>query len=288
MPRPYSHAVRVCVLGATEVWRDDQQVDLGTRKRRALVAALALSGGHPVSVDALVDLLWGDSPPDAVANTLQAYVSGLRKSLEPDRAPRTPASVLLTVAPGYALRVPEGDLDATRFDRLVSGVHRRLGTRGTWWEPPGLTDDVISECLADVDEALALWRGTPYVDLEEAPPAVAERARLEELRSVALEDRAVLRLALGDHGTVAAELESLTAAYPLRERLWGLRAVALARAGRQADALDALRGVREVLDRELGLEPSVQLRDLQTAVLRQDPALSRREAVAAPAAAPPR
>ena len=284
MPRPYSRAVRVCVLGATEVWREDQQVDLGPRKRRALVAALALSGGHPVSVDALVDLLWADSPPDAVANTLQAYISGLRKTLEPDRAPRTPASVLVTVAPGYALRVPEDDLDATRFDRLVSGVHRRLGTRGTWWEPPGLTDDVISACLADVEEALALWRGTPYVDLEEAPSAVAERARLEELRSVALEDRAVLRLALGDHGTVAAELESLTAAYPLRERLWGLRAVALSRAGRQADALDALREVREVLDRELGLEPSAQLRDLQTAVLRQDPALSRGDAVAAPAA----
>ena len=163
-------------------------------------------------------------------------------------------------------------------------MHRRLGTRGTWWEPPGLTDDVISACLAEVEEALALWRGTPYVDLEEAPSAVAERARLEELRSVALEDRAVLRLALGDHGTVAAELESLTAAYPLRERLWGLRAVALARAGRQADALDALREVRDVLDRELGLEPSAQLRDLQTAVLRQDPALSRGAAVAAPAA----
>ena len=88
MPPPYSRAVRVCVLGATEVWREDQQVDLGTRKRRALVAALALSGGRPVSVDALVDLLWADAPPDAVANTLQAYVSGLRKALEPDRAPR--------------------------------------------------------------------------------------------------------------------------------------------------------------------------------------------------------
>ena len=83
MPRSYPHAVRVCVLGATEVWRDDQRVDLGTRKRRALVAALALSGGRPVSVDALVDLLWADSPPDAVAGTLQAYVSGLRERSSP-------------------------------------------------------------------------------------------------------------------------------------------------------------------------------------------------------------
>ena len=103
---------------------------------------------------------------------------------------------------------------------------------------------------------------------------MAERARLEELRSVALEDRAVAALALGDHATVAAELESLTAAYPLRERLWGLRALALARAGRQADALDALRQVRDVLDVELGLEPGAELRDLQTAVLRQDPGLA--------------
>ena len=91
---------------------------------------------------------------------------------------------------------------------------------------------------------------------------------------MALEDRAVAALALGDHATVAVELEALTARYPLRERLWGLRALALARAGRQADALEALATVRTVLDEELGLEPGTELRSLQTAVLRQDPALA--------------
>ncbi len=90
---------------------------------------------------------------------------------------------------------------------------------------------------------------------------------------MALEDRALARLALGQHATVAGELEALTTAYPLRERLWALRALALTRSGRQADALDVLRRVREVLDEELGLEPSAELRELQTAVLRQDPAL---------------
>ncbi len=107
------------------------------------------------------------------------------------------------------------------------------------WSPTGLAAADLRGAVASLDEALGLWRGTPYVELEEAPAAVAERARLEELRSVALEDRAVAALALGDHATVAAELESLTARYPLRERLWGLRALALARAGRQADALEA-------------------------------------------------
>ena len=114
---------------------------------------------------------------------------------------------------------------------------------------------------------------------------MAERARLDELRLVALEDRAVASLALGHHATVAAEVEALTAAHPLRERLWALQALALVRSGRQADALEVLRKVREVLDEELGLEPSAELRDLQTAVLRQDPALEW-VAPAAGAAAP--
>jgi hypothetical protein len=132
----------------------------------------------------------------------------------------------------------------------------------------------LRAAMATLDEALGLWRGTPYVELEEAPAAVAERARLEELRTVALEDRAVAALALGEHAMVAGELESLTARYPLRERLWGLRALALARAGRQADALEALAALRTVLDEELGLEPGPELRSLQTAVLRQDPTLA--------------
>ena len=76
--------------------------------------------------------------------------------------------MLVTVAPGYALRVPDDGLDAARFDRLVNGVHRRLGSRETWWAPPALTGDAVRECLTELDEALALWRGTPYVDLEDA------------------------------------------------------------------------------------------------------------------------
>ena len=132
----------------------------------------------------------------------------------------------------------------------------------------------LGACAAALDHALGLWRGTPYAELDDAPQAVAERTRLEELRLVALEDRAVASLALGQHATVAADLEAMTAEHPLRERLWVLRALALTRAGRQADALQVLREVRDLLDEELGIEPNAELRELQTTVLRQDPSLA--------------
>lgn len=254
------------MLGPVAVATDGAELDLGTPKQRMLVAALALSGGRPVGVDTIVDLLWGDSPPPGVATTLQAYVSGLRKVLEPDRARRAPASLLVTVGPGYALHVSTADVDAHVFEREVADAHRLL-------ESARPTRAQLEEVDATLGTALARWRGTPYAELGDAPAAVAERARLEELRLVALEDRVIAALALGRHATAAAELEGLTAAHPLRERLWALRALALARSGRQAEALEVLRRVREVLDDELGIEPGAELRNLQTAVLRQDPTL---------------
>ena len=261
--------VRIGVLGDTEARVGAATLDLGTRKQRAIVAALTLSGGRPVSYDALVDLLWGDEPPAGLPGTLHVYIAGLRRILEPERAPRTPATVLVTVGGGYALRVPPEEVDAVCFERTVTGVHRRLG--GTdLLAPLSMTPSELSAAAGELDEALGRWRGTPYADLDDPAAVVAERVRLEELRSVALEDRAVLGLAAGEHARVAGELEALTTTYPLRERLWGLRALALARSGRQADALEALRAVRTVLDDELGLDVSPELRDLETAVLRQD------------------
>lgn len=264
--------MKVRVLGPVEVILGGEVVDLGTPKQRALLAALALSRGWPVSVDGIVDLLWDDAPPGVTA-TLQAYVSQLRRVLEPDRPRRAPATVLVTAAPGYALRVPEESIDAAVFEQAVGGAHRALQPLGDGRGTGALPAEELELTAGRLDEALALWRGTPYVELGDADPAVADRVRLEELRLVALEDRALVALALGRHATVAGELEALTATHPLRERLWGLRALALARSGRQADALEVLQEVRVVLDEELGLEPSPALRELQTAVLRQDPAL---------------
>ena len=278
---PYARRVQVGVLGPIQVRLGGEEVDLGTPKQRALVAALALWQGRPVAVDSIVDLLWGDEPPPGVTGTLQAYISGLRRAIEPGRQRRAPAQVLVTVAPGYALRVPEESQDSARFDRLVVDRHRLLQA------PEALSGPQLEAAVADLDDALSLWRGTAYAELEDAPSAVAERARLDELRLVALEDRAVAELALGRHATVAGELEALTSAHPLRERLWGLRALALTRSGRQADALEVLRTVREVLADELGLEPGAELRELQTAVLRQDPALAWAPPAAGGASPPP-
>ncbi|WP_345519493.1 BTAD domain-containing putative transcriptional regulator [Nocardioides conyzicola] len=261
--------MEVSVLGPVEVSLAGAPVDLGTPKQRALVAALALSRGWPVSVDSIVDLLWEDQAPPGVTATLQAYVSQLRRVLEPDRQRRAPATVLVTVAPGYALRVPDEAIDATRFEREVAEVHRALQPHPPWGPTP-LPAATLRDLTDRLDGALGTWRGVPYTELGDADAAVAERARLDELRLVALEDRAVVELALGRHATIAAELEALTAAHPLRERLWALWAVALTRSGRQAQALEVLARVRTILDEELGLEPSAELRGLQTAVLRQD------------------
>lgn len=275
----YAARVEVLVLGPVEARLAGASVDLGTPKQRALLCALALSIGRPVAVDTIVDLLWGDDPPPGVTGTLQSYVSGLRRVLEPDRERRRPADLLVTVAPGYALRLAPTETDAGRFVAAVGAQHRLLAG-APLIGPTGLERDVLASGVDALDEALALWRGRPYAELEDAQDAVAERARLDDLRLVALEDRAVASLALGHHATVAAELEALTASHPLRERLWGLRAVALARSGRQADALESLSVLRSVLADELGLEPGVELRDLQTAVLRQDPGLAWSEPVA--------
>jgi DNA-binding SARP family transcriptional activator/tetratricopeptide (TPR) repeat protein len=277
--------VEINVLGPIEARLGGTDVDLGTPKQRALLCALALSPGRPVPVDTIVDLLWGERPPAAVSGTLQGYVSLLRRVLEPDRERRRPAEVLVTVAPGYALNLAADRTDAGRFMAVVAAQHRLLaGTPLTGGSE--LSRDVLTEAVAKLDDALDLWRGQPYAELEDAPDAVAERARLDELRLVALEDRAVASLALGHHATVAAELEALTAAHPLRERLWGLRAVALVRSGRQAEALESLSAVRTVLADELGLEPGIELRDLQTAVLRQDPSLIWTEPAPGPGPTP--
>jgi DNA-binding SARP family transcriptional activator len=267
--------MHVSVLGGAEVSLGGTPVDLGTRKQRALLAALALHRGRPVAVDTLVDLLWADRPPAGVAGTLQAYVAGLRRALEPERPARAPSQVLVTVSPGYALHLPEGALDVSRFEATVSATHQSLAPLAAVaaGPPPAISREDLDRDVADLDEVLALWRGTPFLELEDAPAAVAERVRLEELRLVALEDKATAGLALGNHATVAAELEALVSAYPLRERLWALRVLALARSGRQAEALAVFSQVRRLLADELGIEPGNELRQLQTAVLRQDTSL---------------
>jgi DNA-binding SARP family transcriptional activator/tetratricopeptide (TPR) repeat protein len=239
------------ILGSLEVREDGAVLPLSGTKQRALLAILLLHANEVVSTDRLVDELWGDSPPDSAVKTLQVHISQLRKSL-----PGGP-DVLLTRAPGYLLHVEEGELDAERFERLVSEARAQQPARA---------------CVT-LREALALWRGPALADFAYESFAQTEAARLEELRMTALEERLAADLELGHHAELVGELESLVARHSLRERLRGLLILALYRSGRQAEALEAYRDARRVLVDQLGIEPSRALKELERRILAQDAAL---------------
>jgi len=280
----------VGVLGPTVVRpkADDAETPsaLNAAKHRALLAALALQHGRPVSADALVEAIWGAGAPPSAQATLHTYLSVVRRTLEPDLPPRTPSRYLVSSDSGYALRLDDDGLDVAQFTRTVTDVHGELGPLTAATAP--LTDDPLAaaDALDRLDAALGLWRGEPHADLAETDHVMGERARLAELRLLALEDRATLLIASGAPERAAGDLEALTVRHPLRERLWTLLAVAQARTGRQADALATLERLRATLDDQLGLEPSPVVRDLQTAILRQEADVSTRASAPRTPAAP--
>src|SRR5215470_7887286 len=254
---------RLCfeVLGAFRVERDGQQADLGPRLQRTLLAILLVDAGHVVPVDRLIDLLWRDGPPAAAVASLQAYVSQLRRVLEPARPRRAPATVLVTQEPGYVLRVSDQQVDALRFRAMARQARGDLAA------------GQAAAAAALLDDALALWRGEPLAEFAAEPWAVPVVTRLTETYDLAAEDRVEAWLTLGRHAETATELEAMVAARPLRERRWEQLIVATYRSGRQADALRAYQRCRTVLADELGLEPGPGLRRLEAAVLAQDPTL---------------
>lgn len=252
--------MRFRVLGPVEVLdADGGLVQLGGQKQRALLGLLIASGGRVVPVSRLVDELWGEDPPPKVLVSVQSYVANLRRVLEPDRAARAPARVIVTQPPGYSLAAAQ--LDVVEFEELVSAGREALST------DPGRAGELL-RAAAD------LWRGDPYSDLIAVAPALAaEAARLVELSLLASEDRFRADLASGHHERVVGEIEQLAAAHPLRESAWGLLAVALYRSQRQGAALDALRRARRILADELGVDPGPELRRLEKAILDQEPTL---------------
>jgi len=264
--------MRFGVLGPLEVLGDEGPIRLGGQKERTLLALLLTRPNQVVPVDTLVAGLWGDALPRSADKTLQSYVVRLRRALEPGRARGAPGAVLVTRDPGYLLRVGPGALDAARFEELA-GKARRLLTGGD----PGAAAVALVE-------ALGLWRGRAFEEFADAGPTAAESQRLEELRLGAVEDRIQAELTLGRHRELVPELERLTREHPLRERFWAQLLLALYRSGRQADALLAYGRARATLVEELGIDPGAELRDLQAAILAQDPALEAppfREAMAA-------
>ncbi len=223
--------------------------------RRRLLAALLVRAGRTVPVDVLVDDLWGPVAPRTAAKTLQSHVMRLRADLGPELG-----TAVCTDSTGYRLAAEPDDVDALRFERLL------LLADST-------PDQVPGRRLQSLDEALALWRDDPYLDLPDAAFLVAERQRLTELRALAREKRTGTALACGQAAELVAELEARVRAEPYRERSWEQLALALYRSGRQADALAALRRVRSLLSAELAVDPGPQLQDFERQVLTQDPAL---------------
>jgi DNA-binding SARP family transcriptional activator len=236
------------ILGPVEVADETGLVSIGGQKR-ALLGLLLLHAGEAVSTDRIVDELWGEQPPKTATTSLQNFVSQLRRLLGPD--------ALVTKPPGYLLRVEPDQLDAARFERLLTEARRA--------EP--------DERAGKLREALALWRGPPLADLAFAAFAQGEIRRLEELRLDALEERIDADLELGQAGELVGELEALVGQHPLRERLRGQLMLALYRSGRQAEALQAYLDARRVLVDELGIEPSPALQQLYRSILRQETAL---------------
>ncbi|MER5323026.1 BTAD domain-containing putative transcriptional regulator [Streptosporangium roseum] len=242
--------MRIEVLGPVRAYADDgAPIDVGGTRVRALLARLALAEGEMVSVDALVDGLWGEHPRGGTVNALHGLVHRLRKALGG-------AGVVERAAGGYRLHVRAEDVDAYRFEEKAKRGGRELAAGATQ-----RADTLL-------DEALALWRGDALADVRAAPFAGTAGARLEELRAAAIEDRFEAELRLGRHDEILADMAAVAAGHPLRERLAGLRMRALHAAGRQSDALAVFEQVRGTLAEELGVDPSEELRRTHLAVLR--------------------
>jgi DNA-binding SARP family transcriptional activator len=243
------------VLGPVTAWDGaGDAISLRGPRHRAVLARLVVARRRVVPVAHLVTDLWEDPPPDAVG-ALRTFVAALRRALEPQRPPRSPARLLVTEGPGYALRAEPDAVDAWRFERAVTAA--------------GPPEDVLPR----VEEALGWWRGPAYADFSDEPWARAERSRLTELRLHAVERQAEARLALGLAGEAVPDLDAHVAEHPWREEGWRLLALALYRTGRQADALAVLRRARELLVEHLGVDPGPGLSRLEADILHHAPHL---------------
>lgn len=256
------------VLGP--LWAEDDRGRLALKgpRHRAVLARLLVARGRVVPVTQLVDDLW-EQPPENAIGAIQTFIAALRRVLEPDRAPRQAARVLVSAPPGYAVRIEPEQVDAGRFENAV----RRAGEL--------LDASRAAEAVTELDGALALWQGPAYAEFAEFSWARGEIVRLDEMRLLAVESRARALLESGRAAAAVVAMESHLHDHPLREQAWMLFALGLYRGGRQADALAALRTVRGRLRAELGVDPGPELRELEAAILAQAPHLDARRDVGA-------
>ena len=254
------------VLGPLEILDDSGGVvHLRAAKERSLFLSLLLHANEVVSSGRLIEDIWGERRPESAANVIQTYVSHLRRLLQPGQQGAN-HELILTRPPGYLLRLEPGQLDRDRFEALVAEARSQ--------EDPETAVELLRE-------ALGLWRGPPLQEFALEDFARTEIARLEDLRLAVVGERIELELRLGRHGDLVGELEALVAEHPLREQLRGQLMRALYGSGRQAEALQAYKETRRLLVEELGIEPSLPLRELEQAMLRQDAVLEPRAAAVA-------
>ncbi|WP_108250766.1 AfsR/SARP family transcriptional regulator [Planctomonas deserti] len=240
------------VLGPVAAWSGSgAPLELKGPRHRAVLGRLLAARGRVVPLDLLIDDLW-EEPPASAAGAIRTFVGDLRRALEPERPPRAAPRLLVTDGPGYALRPEPEDVDAWRFERVLS-------------RPAGLP----AVTAAAIEDALSWWRGPAYADFADEPWARAERSRLLELRLTAVERLAEARMAMGRAADAVPDLDAHVTDHPWREDAWRLLALVLYRAGRQGDALAVLRRARDRLARELGIDPGPALAELETDILRQ-------------------
>jgi DNA-binding SARP family transcriptional activator len=248
--------LRFEILGEVRVLRDGVPLPLGPAKQQAVLAVLLLQAGRPVPTHQIVDAVWGDDPPENGANVVQKYVAGLRRVLDPDRAPRTPGELLALTGSGYVLRA-EGQVDADDFRAALSRAEAEQAAGQT------------TESATTLRAGLALWRGDALAGLT-GPVFEAARARLADARATAWERWAEMGLARGHAEALLPELARLIQEFPLREGLRAQRMLALHQVGRQAEALAAYRDAREYFLDEVGAEPGERMRSAHLMILRND------------------
>ncbi|MDD7968562.1 BTAD domain-containing putative transcriptional regulator [Actinomycetospora lemnae] len=255
------------MLGPVEVVRGGTVVAVGGAKPRLLLGVLLAHRGRVVPLDRLADALWGSSPPSTALATVQTHVSRLRRVL--DDTPGGPR--VETCAPGYRLTAPDDAVDAARFEAGLARAQALLAT-----DPRGARDEA--------EAALAEWRGPAFVEFSAEEAVRTEAARLDELRTVAQELAVDARLACGEHRGVVGMLEALVDEHALRERFWAQLMTALARSGRQAEALRRAQELRRMLRDELGLDPSPAIRALERDILTEREGLVHDAPATAPTA----
>jgi len=260
--------MQIKVLGLVEATVNGRSIVPSAAKPRQILALLALNAGQVVQVPTLVEELWGDRPPRSARTTLQTYILQLRRLIGDALAASDDAEakeVLVTRYGGYLLDVPEEAVDVYEFERLLRAGHHAYEAE----------DYAAASRL--LRSALEIWRGPAVVDVRPGMPLGIEAVRLEEARLSALETRIDADLQMGKHKAMLSELAVLTVQHPMNEHLCAQYMISLFRAGRQWQALDSFKALRNTLVEELGVEPSTRLQQLQHAILTSDPRLDREE-----------